>query len=63
MNVIMKKKPNLKDIFLIKKQNIMNHVLVGAKLAIIKEMINKIIVHLVKMVLDLDLMKKILQIV
>ena len=63
MNVIMKKKPNLKDIFLIKKQNIMNHVLVGAKLVIIKEIINKIIVHLVKMVLDLDLMKKILQIV
>jgi len=63
MNVIMKKKPNLQDIFLIKKQNIMNHVLVGAKLVIIKEIINKIIVHLVKMVLDLDLMKKILQIV
>jgi hypothetical protein len=59
----MKKKQNLPVIILIKKQNIMNHALAGVKLVIIKEIISKIIAHLVKMVLDLDLMKRILQIV
>ena len=63
MNAIMKKRQNHQVTFSIKKQNIMNHVLAGVKLVIIKEIISKIIAHLVKMVLDLDLMRRILQIV